>query len=212
MYVVIVGGGAIGFRVTRKLEMHDIIVTVVEKDPDRCDEILTKTKAHVIKGDATDPHVLEEAEIDKANYVLAVTGDDKVNILVGLIAQNHGVENVIVRVEHAVYEEIAKQLGLTYVINPSESAATMLDALIRGIKFIDFFKIEDKHTEIEEVDINKRSKYYNKSLKFLIESSKDTIHPIMIVRNSEILIPEDDLVLRDGDKIWILRKRRKFLF
>lgn len=212
MYVVIIGGGAIGFRLTKRLEMHDIIVTVVEKNPERCDEILTKTKAHVIKGDATDPHILEEAEIEKADYVLAVTGDDKVNILVGLIAQNYGVENVIVRVEHTVYEEIAKQLGLTYVINPSDTAATMLDAVVRGIKFIEFFKIEDRHTEIEEVNITRKSKFYNKPIKFLINSSKDAIHPIMIVRDGEILIPEDDLILREGDKLWILRKRRKFFF
>lgn len=212
MYVVVVGGGAIGFRLAKRLEMHDITITVVEKDPERCDEVLTETKAHVIKGDATDPHILEEAEIEKADYVLAVTGDDKVNVLVGLLAQSYGVENVIVRVEHIKYEEVAKQLGLTYVINPSESAATMLDSLVRGIKFIEFFKIEDKHTEIEEVDIDKKSKFYNKPIKYLINHSKDLIHPIMVTRNGEVLIPEEDLILRDGDKLWILRKRKKFYF
>ncbi|HEW94109.1 hypothetical protein DRN87_05550 [Candidatus Geothermarchaeota archaeon] len=212
MYVIIIGGGALGFRLTKRLEIHDAVVTVIEKNPDRCDEILTKTKAHVIKGDATDPRILEEADIEKADYVVAVTGDDRINILVGLIAQNYGVENVIVRVEHSIYEEIAKQLGLTYIINPSDTAATILDAVIRGIKFIEFFKIEDKHTDVEEVNISKKSKYYNKPISYLVNSSKDMIHPIMVVRNGEILIPEKDLTLKEGDVVWILRKRRKFLF
>jgi len=212
MYVIIIGGGALGLRLTRRLEEHDYMVTVIEKDADRCDEILMKTKAHVIRGDATDPHILEEAEISKADYLVAVTGDDKINILVGLIAQNYGVENVIVRVEREVYENIANQLGLTYVVNPSETAATILDAVIRGIKFVEFFKIEDKHTDIEELDINKESKFINKSIKYLISSSKDIIYPLMIVRNGEIVIPYEDVMLKDGDKIWLLRKRRRFIF
>jgi len=212
MYVIVVGGGALGLRLTEKLEKHDVIVVVVEKNIERCDEILAKTKAHVIRGDATDPRILEEAEIEKADYVVAVTGDDKTNILVGLIAQNYGVENVIVRVEHFIYEQIAKQLGLTYVVNPSETAATILDAVIRGIRFVEFLKIEDEHTDIEELEINKNSKFYNKPVKYLIETSKDVIHPIMIVREGEILIPNNDIILKEGDKIWILRKRKKFLF
>ena len=212
MYVVIVGGGATGLILTKKLENRNIDVTVIEKDVDRCDEILSKTRAHVIRGDGTDPTVLEEAELHRADYLVCVTGDDKTNILVGLIGMNMGVENIIVRVEHPVYERIARELGFTNIINPAETGATMIEAAIRGIKFIEFFKIESDNVSLEEVFIDKKSKFRNKPLKTIQDVSKDIVYPLMIIHDNDILVPDPNYRLRDGDVVWILRKRKKFLF
>ncbi len=212
MYVVIVGGGATGLILTKKLEQRNIDVTVVEKDVERCDEILSKTRAHVVRGDATDPTVLEEAELSRADYLVCVTGDDKTNILVGLIGMNLGLENIIVRVEHPVYEKIARELGFTNIINPAETGATMIEAAIRGIRFIEFFRLESDTASLEEVRIDSKSKFKNKPLKMIAEKSKDIIYPLMIIHNKDILIPDPNYRLKEGDVVWILRKRRKFLF
>ncbi len=212
MYVVIAGGGATGLILAKRLEKKNIDVTIIEKDVERCDELLMRTRAHVIRGDATDPEVLEEAEIERADYLVCITGDDKTNILIGLIGRHIGIENIIVRVEHPTYEKIAREMGFKHLINPAETGATMIEAVIRGIRVIEMFRIEDDSVDMEEVVIDRGSKFKDKPLRFIMEKSKDSVYPIMIIHNGEIIIPDPNYRLKEGDRVWILRKRRRFLF
>ncbi len=212
MYVVIAGGGATGLILAQRLEKKNIDVTIIEKDVERCDELLMRTRAHVIRGDATDPEVLEEAEITRADYLVCVTGDDKTNLLVATIGMHIGVENIIVRVEHPTYEKIAREMGFKNLINPAEIGATMIESVIRGIRVIEMFRIEDDSVDMEEITIDEKSIFKDKPLKYILEKSKDTVYPLMILRNGEIIIPDPNYRLKVGEKVWVLRKRRRFLF
>ncbi len=211
MYVIVVGGGAVGCRVAKMLEREGYAVTIIEKDRKRAEELYHETHAHIVIGDATNPRILESADIRKADYVIIVTGDDDTNLIVAMLAKHYGVDNIIIRIVKDVFRDIARMLGIYNIVNPAETVAIQIDAIIRGIKFIDFIKISSVDTHVEEI-IVKESNFANKRLKQIYSMSKDKIHPLMVIRNDDILIPDDDLILKSGDKLLILRKRKRLPF
>jgi trk system potassium uptake protein TrkA len=210
-YVIVVGGGAVGYTVAKMLENEGYAVTIIEKDRNRAEFLLQDTHCHVIIGDATNPWVLESAEIKKASYLIAVTGDDKTNVISSILAKHYGVENIITRIVDPAFHEICKKLGIPNIVNPAETIAIQIDALIRGIKFVDFVKISREDVDVEEVNIRKDN-FAGKPLSYVKEVSKDIVYPLMVLRGDKVLVPSDDLKLTEGDKLLILRKRRKLFF
>ena len=87
MYIIIVGAGGIGKRLT-ELSLsegkHNIIV--IDKDQERCEEIARKYDAIAINADATQEEALDEAEISKANVLVTTTRDDAVNLMIVSLA------------------------------------------------------------------------------------------------------------------------------
>lgn len=80
--VVIAGGGRVGLETTRLLSDRGHDVTVVERDPDRCRAISDEYLATVIEGDASNPELLEQASVDRADVVAALTGVAGLNLAV----------------------------------------------------------------------------------------------------------------------------------
>lgn len=211
VYVIIVGGGGVGVTVANMLIRHGYLVTIIERNEKRAEELHYLTKANIIVGDATNPRILEEAEIRKANYFIAVTGDDKINVISSILAHHYHVENIITRVITPAYRDICMRIGLTNIINPAETVAIQIDALIRGIKFIDFVRVSSEDIDVEEVHI-RNDNYSGKTIGYICESSKDEIHPMILFRGDKILVPRRDLELKEGDKLLILRRRKRLLF
>lgn len=211
VYAIIVGGGGVGIAVANMLIRHGYLVTIIERDEKRAEELHHLTKANIIVGDATNPRILEEAEIRKANYFITVTGDDKTNVISSILAHHYHVENIITRVVTPAYRDICMRIGLTNIVNPAETVAIQIDALIRGIKFIDFVRVSGEDVDVEELYI-RSDNYAGKPIGYICENSKDEIHPMILFRGDEILIPRKDVELKAGDKLLILRKRKKLFF
>ena len=210
-YIIVVGAGDCGVCITKTLEKEGYMVTVIEKDPKHAEDIHHTIHSNIIVGDATNPRILESAEIRNASYFIAVTGDDKTNVISSILAKHYGVENIIVRVVNPAFREICNKLGIKNIINPAETMAIQVDALIRGIKFIDFVKIAGGDVDVEELVIRKDN-YAGKELRLIKDTSKDIIYPLMIIRGDSVIIPSDDIKLREKDKLMILRKRKRGLF
>jgi trk system potassium uptake protein TrkA len=210
VYVIVVGGGGVGVFVTKMLEEQGYMVTIIEINPERAEDLHHLTHSNIIVGDATNPRVLESAEVKKASYFIAVTGDDKTNLISAMLAKHYGVENIIVRVVNPEFREICNKLGISNIINPAETVAIQIDALIRGIKFIDFIRIASEDIDVEELYI-REGNYADQTVRDVKVGSKDIIYPLMIIRKDKILIPYDNVKLQAGDKLMILRKRKKFL-
>ena len=94
MYVIVVGAGRLGYYLTKILieEHHDTVV--IDKQGDRCKEIANKTGVLAIRGDSTEPEILEHAGIKTADVLAAVTGSDETNIIICLLAKSMGAKKV----------------------------------------------------------------------------------------------------------------------
>jgi trk system potassium uptake protein TrkA len=83
--VVIAGGGRVGYRTAKLLDDRGHDVVVIESDPDLVEDISDAYVATVIEGDATDPSILEQADLDRADVVAALTGMTGANLAICLL-------------------------------------------------------------------------------------------------------------------------------
>ena len=103
--VIIAGGGRVGFQTAEILDDHGHDVMIVERDDDRCDDIADAYLATVIEGDATNPTILEQAGVDRADAVAALTGETGTNLAVCMAAQELSPETrTVCRIDRAAGE------------------------------------------------------------------------------------------------------------
>ncbi len=111
--VFIIGGGTIGFQVAKRMERKKVRVSVVDRDPKRC-EFLTEQLAHsvVLNFDGLDSHELLQEGIDQADLVIAATHSDTTNILSSLLAKHHGVRKCITKITRPDFLPLLGKLGI----------------------------------------------------------------------------------------------------
>ena len=97
MRTLIIGGGKVGSYLARELDAAGHHVTVIESDLNRARQVGEATKVLVLHGDATDIRLLEEADIHRSDWVLAVTGRDEDNIVACQLAATLGATRVLAR-------------------------------------------------------------------------------------------------------------------
>ncbi len=134
MRILITGVGEVGFLVASELyEEHD--VTVIDKDIAACAR-LSEIDVRVLQGNAANAQLLIDAGMREADLVLAVTGNDEVNIITCIIAGHMGVKQTIARVSNPEYIDQPvkhrRQIGISYMICPE---LVMAEELARTLYF-----------------------------------------------------------------------------
>jgi trk system potassium uptake protein TrkA len=120
MRILIAGGGEVGFLVASELfEEHE--VTVIDKDPEACSRF-AEMDVRIMQGNAANARLLIEAGVKQADMVLAVTGNDEVNVIVCITAAHMGVAQTIARVSNPEYidkpVQHRKEIGISHMICP----------------------------------------------------------------------------------------------
>ncbi|HUE76063.1 MAG TPA: NAD-binding protein, partial [Chloroflexota bacterium] len=87
MYVVVAGGGKVGYHLAKALlnEGHEVLI--IERDKRKCDHIAEELGSVVVRGDACEASTLAEAGLSRADVVVAVTGDDEDNLVISQMAK-----------------------------------------------------------------------------------------------------------------------------
>ncbi len=134
MHILITGAGEVGFLVANELySEHD--VTIIDKDQLACSR-LSEIDVQVLLGNAANARVLMAAGIKKADIVLAVTGNDEVNVITCIIASHFGVKQTIARISNPEYidrpVQDRKEIGISYMICPE---LAMAEDLARTLYF-----------------------------------------------------------------------------
>ena len=100
MRIVIIGGGKVGSYLTRVMREAGHVVAVIEQDAGRAESIAEETEALVLEGDGTDVELLNTAGVDRADWVLAVTGQDEDNLVACQLATTLGANRVLARLNN----------------------------------------------------------------------------------------------------------------
>lgn len=134
MYIVIVGGGGVGFHLSQKLVSYGHKVTVIEKRPKNIEELKSKIpEVEIIEGDGSKLETLRRSGLGKADLLILLTGIDEKNLSIALLAKNEfKVPRVVSRVNDPKHEWLFdKHLGIDNAIN---RAALMVDELTKILK------------------------------------------------------------------------------
>lgn len=123
LYVVVVGCGRIGSIVATKLSIFGNNVVVIDSDETALESLPEEFTGFKIIGDVTEISVLRDAKLDKADVLLALTGDDNTNFMVASVAKRFfGVKRVIARVNEPANEDIFKEFDIE-IVSPTRLAA-----------------------------------------------------------------------------------------
>ena len=203
--VIIVGGGNIGFCLAEEIEAHHTGVTVriIEQSKERAESVAQRLqRTTVLHGDGLDPELLEEANVQMAETLVAVTNDDEVNILCSLLAKRYGCERAVTLLNKTTYQPLVGSLGIDAVVNPrSITASTVLQHVRRGrIRSVNSLK--DGFAEVIEAEALETSALLNTPIKDV----RLPPHVIVgaLVRGDDVIIGRPNTVIKPHDRVILL--------
>ena len=134
--ILVVGGGNIGLNLAIGMEKEykNVHARIIEKDAKRCEHMARFLKrTEILHGDALDYDLLQEANIENCETVIAVSNDDKVNILSSLISKRHGAKRSLALLNNMQYASMVTSLGADAVISPKAlTVSTILKHVREG--------------------------------------------------------------------------------
>lgn len=131
MRIVIVGAGTVGSYLAERLSLEGQDVVIIEDDPARAGHLQDALDVLVVQGNGASPRVLEIAGIGKADLLIAVSNSDEANVMACHAATRAGVPRAVARVEDTDLRIDLQTLGVDAVIDPGETTAHELLALVR---------------------------------------------------------------------------------
>ncbi len=130
--IMVLGGGRIGTIVAHKLAKQGSTVTLVDRDPQRTEELSSEyDNINIIRGDITDPDILDEEEIGRMDAVVAATGKDESNVLACLYAQSKGVKEIIATLHSLELNNMFHQIGIKKTLSPTTASIQPVLKLLR---------------------------------------------------------------------------------
>ena len=200
MYIVIAGGGKIGYYLTKTLLPYKHKIAVIEPQEELCRKLANELRIPIINGDGTNIDTLSEVELEKADTFIAVTGKDEDNLIACQLAKrNFGVKRTISRVNNPKNIEVFQKFGVDIALSSTSIIADLIEQEIdySGIKTL--MRLKSGKLVISEIIISENSPVVNKSLKD-INIPKDFIL-ISIIRGEEVIIPNGLTVLKENDYV-----------
>ena len=207
MYIIIMGGGRVGLALAKLLIDNGEDITLIESNEALSGELASELDALVICGNGTNSKLLEESNIEDADYFIATTGNDEANLLSCILVRKYNVPNIIARVSNPDHEEAFKEVGIDHVISPETAAAAQLQKLVTRPNAAELMTLGEGDAEILEMTIT-NDKVVGKRIKD-VSPTKDYII-IAMYKNGKLEIPQPDTAIARGEKVSILVKRGSF--
>lgn len=206
-HIVIVGGGNVGAYVAEQLETKTSIrVRVIERDKRVAEAAADSLKKTVIlHGDAMDAAVQEEAGVGDAECILCLTNDDKTNILAGVLGKRLGAEQAFSLINERSFQDMKAALNLDMVIDPRASTVSSILRHMRKGRIIDLYSIEDGLAEVMEGEVLDTSPMAGRTIADM--NITEGIAIGAVIRNSDVLSPSADLMIKTGDHVVLLAER-----
>ncbi len=158
MYVIVVGGGKVGYYLTKELLAAGHELVLLEKDGRRARQIADEVGSIVLNRDGCEGKHLEEAGANRAAIVAAVTGDDEDNLVVCQMAKHHfDVPRTIARVNNPRNEELFRHLGVDEIISPTRMALAAIEQDIPVHELLHLAQLEGGELELIEAQIGEDS-------------------------------------------------------
>ena len=205
MFVLVVGGGKVGYYLTRELLENGHEVVLMEKDRARADQIADEIGSIVVAHDGCEGKYLGEAGCARADIVAAVTGDDEDNLVICQMAKHHfDVPRTIARVNNPKNEELFRHLGVDEIISPTRMILGSIEQDIPVHELLHLAALGEGELEIVEAHLQEGSPATGRSIAEL--SIPDGCSIFAVVRDGVASPLRSDTVLRVGDKVLAIGK------
>ena len=210
MRIVVIGAGEVGWHLAARLSAEHQDVVVIEKDADLGERLQSRLDLLVVEGNGASLSTLEQAGVERADLLLAVTNSDEVNLIACLIAAQFDVRLKVARVSNPEYYERRGVLGegkfgADLLINPEQECAREIVKLFHRAGASDVAEFADGQIVLLGLPVGDEATIAGKTLR---EVGRD--HPgrhfltVAIDRDGETLIPDGSTRLESGDEIYLV--------
>ncbi|HLI90564.1 MAG TPA: TrkA family potassium uptake protein [Ktedonobacteraceae bacterium] len=206
MYIIIGGGGEVGYYLARNLLNRGHEVLLLEKDGARVKSLSEELGQSILKGDACEARTMEEAGAQRADVIIAVTGEDEDNLVICQMAKKRfNVGRTIARLNNPKHEELFQKLGIDVTVSPTKAILSLIESELPGPHFVMLMTLKRAGLEIVEVGIPPISPVVGKRLDQINLPRKSTL--ALIIRDQEPIFPNGDTVLMANDDVYALVNR-----
>jgi len=204
---VIAGGGSVGKFIAEQLHKGGHEVLIIENNPAVVRRAIADREPEGVpwfQADACEVSKLAEANVDKADVVAAVTGDDEDNLVTSLLAkQEFGVPRVVARVNNPKNEWMFNQMwGVDVAVSTPHLITALVEEAVSVGSFVRLLSFEGGKAKLAEVTLAAGSPAADKEISELGLPRDSTV--VAIVRNDRIVVPRGDTIIRIGDEVLVL--------
>jgi len=210
MYIVVVGGGKVGYYLTRELLEQGHEVLLIERQPERVDKITEILGNVAVLGDGCEVAVLSETGAARCDVLVTVTGDDEDNLVSCQIGKNHfHVPRTIARINNPENEHIFHLLGIDVTVSATTMMMSMIEHEMPRRALLHLLAIQHMGVEIVEAVLLAEAPGVGKSIADLNLPTNSSI--AAVIRGGQFLIPSGPLMLQERDEIIALCKPEREL-
>jgi trk system potassium uptake protein TrkA len=203
VYVIIAGGGKVGWNLARELMAKGHEVTLVEGYRRRYLVIEQELEHAVQYGDATELWVLERAGIQRADLVIAVTGDDEDNLLICQIAkEKYLCERIIARVNNPRNRPYFELLGIQPAVSATDLILRLIEHEVPSYGLVHLLDLRDEQLEIIELEVADEAPAAGRSVAQV--ALPDGCLIISVLRRGRGFVPKADTVIESGDEVLLV--------
>ena len=201
MYIIVVGGGKVGYYLTKALLEQGHEVLVIEKDPGKCMALRDELGANVLEGDGCEAATMTEAGANRADNVIAVTGDDEDNLVVCQVARHKfSVPRTIARINNPKNQRIFQRLGIDVTISSTDLILSQIQQAIPAESLLHLLTLRNVGVSFVELEIPPDSPALGRPLRDL-GIPDDCILPLVIRQGEQAIIPYGSTLLEAGDQV-----------
>ena len=206
MNIIIVGAGKVGLALTQQLSTENR-VTVIDESPQLIENIINIYDVMGVCGNGASYEVQKEAEVGRADLLIATASSDEINILACLVAKKLGVRHTIARIRNPEYETqlrfMREELGLSMAINPEKATAREIARVLRFPAAMKLESFSKGRLELVEYRLPENSALHGMQLSDLYRNIRVRVLICAVSRKGETIIPSGDFELHAGDKIYL---------
>ena len=202
--IVIIGGGTVGMTLAQMLEggSRETRVRIIERDRARAEFIADRLDDTVVlHGDGLEPELLEEAGVGSADAAIALTEDDKVNLLATALCKKAGAAQTIALTNNPVFSNMSGSLGVDTVINPRAATASTILRHIRRGRVRSVHSIGEGEAEIIEVQVLSTSSIAGKRLRDANFPHGAAVGAIL--SDGKVVLPKGDTIIKENNRVVI---------
>ncbi|MCC6729867.1 MAG: NAD-binding protein [Chthonomonadales bacterium] len=200
MYIVIVGGGNVGYYLAKALVRTHHEILLMEKDRGVHRRIAEELGEVTMQGDGCEVRLLDEAGVGRADVVVAATGDDEDNLVICQMAKmKFDVPRTIARVNNPRNEDLFHRLGIDATVSSTKIIYNLIEQEIETGEVIPLAALRRGRIEIVEIEIGEKSPVLDAQVQQLHLPAGSLI--ISVIRSEHAMIPTAETRFEVGDSV-----------
>jgi trk system potassium uptake protein TrkA len=205
MYVIVAGGGKVGFHLAQELLDANHEVLVIEREAARAAAVAEELGGNAVQGDSCEVTTLDAAGVSRADLVCAVTGDDEDNLVICEVSRRRGVPRTIARINNPKNELLFKKRGIETTISATQAVLGQIEQELPTHEMIPLLQLHSG-LELVEVKLPDTSPVAGRSVREVLLPSESLIS-LIVDPGGVPRIPSGETRLNAGDALVVVTRR-----